>query len=582
MHTRRNKLGHLAGTLVLAVGLAGVGSARAAQAPADAGNATNLPAKQATLHKQEKKKAKAKAQSKTQPAAAKEISQLKQQVATQQKQIEELLHAVSQLQAQTAASQKTAHTVSAVRPAPQYPSDGQVASLSPILPATPEAAQGGSASKVSPVILPTASSAPRAVPAGKSEDKKLGPLAFEKIKLGVTFFGDYGLYTNTGFGPQFLTQINQPGPGNGDFNSFDVTRAYLNFFYTPIDAVTLRITPNIYRQIATGVGGQANGNGASFGASANGNLAFRLKYAYIDFNHPFKHSKAFGKDKITIGQTTNPWIDWEEGLYSYRYVNLVPWNYISLSSTYGGIKIHGPIMINGKEYLDYDLGAFNTQSFHSLELTDKKQVMGRLTWYPMGTTKDRTGFAITVFEDYGSNGKLPDTHSTPDYRFATVGSYQTHDKGYLIAGEFDLGRNVFSTGNLFSGVGPVAGGPYDSLNTLSAAILAGDRTKQRGYAVFGHARLGGSSSPWALFGMYQFWQPNTNVSNDPLDFERIVGGISYRFNKHLDFAVDSQNLIYTKSQFTFPAGVLSGVTTAIPNAVPDSTNAIFFNMQFNY
>jgi len=426
----------------------------------------------------------------------------------------------------------------------------------------------------------------------KAEDS-LSDLAHGKVKIGATFYGDFAFYNDTGFGPQFLTQSNQPGPGNAHFNSFDVTRTYLNFFYTPNDMVTLRITPNIYRQVDVS-SSQSLGKGAAIGSSSNGNLGFRLKYAYLDFNKLFSSSDTFKKDKLTVGQTTNPLVDWQEGLYGYRFVNLTPWNYLSLSSTYTGVTLHGPIEMNGREYLDYHIGVFNTASFHSIEENDKKQAMARLTWYPFGTTEDRTGFGLTGFYDFGYNTQTPDTKSTPLYRVAIIGAYQSHDKGYELAGEFDMGRNAFSTGNLFSGSGPADHfglGPtvYAPFNSLANALLGGDRTRQRGYDVFGHARLGHSN--FALFGMYEYFQPNTTITvTNPLDFERTVGGLSYTYNKHFEFALDDQNLTYAHSQFTMTAAQLATFSSSlaaanpngIPNAVPTSTNAIMLNLLFNY
>ncbi len=35
-----------------------------------------------------------------------------------------------------------------------------------------------------------------------------------KFSLGTLWYFDYAMYTHPSFGPQFLTQINQPGPGN--------------------------------------------------------------------------------------------------------------------------------------------------------------------------------------------------------------------------------------------------------------------------------------------------------------------------------------------------------------------------------
>jgi hypothetical protein len=424
-----------------------------------------------------------------------------------------------------------------------------------------------------------------AAPAPEPKDKGLFG---GKIKLGVTFFGDYAFYAQTGFGPQFLTQINQPGPRNDTFNSFDVTRTYLNFFYMPNDRITLRVTPNIYRQVGR-VSGDTFGKVSGIGPSVDGNLTFRLKYAYLDFNKVFAGSDAFGKDKLTIGQETNPLIDWEEGLYGYRFVSLVPWNYLSLSSTYVGASLRGPIEFGGKQYLDYDFGVFNNNSFHSIEQSEKKQVMARLSYYPFGTSGKYQGLGLTAFVDYGFKSVAPDTGtSTPIYRIAALAHYTGSSNAYGLAFEFDYGRNAFGSGNLFSGSGPLdqfglGTTQYAGFDAMAKALLDNDRTKQLGLDVFGHARLG--SSPFTVFGLFQYFQPNTNVDTDPLDFQRIVGGISYRYNKNVRFALDSQNLIFYHSQFTFPGSELARFkpgATSVPNAVPNDTNALFFNVEFNY
>ncbi len=445
-----------------------------------------------------------------------------------------------------------------------------------------------------------AAAATTTVPAAPAKDAeptvhdKLSDLAYGKIKLGAVFYGDYAYYTKTGFGPQFLTQLNQDGPGNSGFNSFDVTRTYINLFYTPNDAVTLRLTPNIYRQVdvSSAVG---NGKNSGIASSSNGNLGFRLKYAYVDFNSLFKSSSVFKKDKLTIGQTTNPLVDWEEGLNARRYVYLVPWNYLSLSSTYTGVTLHGPIEFNGKEYLDYHIGVFNTASFHAIETSEKKQAMARLTWYPFGTTTDRTGLGVTGFENYGYNTKSPDTASTLLNRIAVLLHYQSPSKAYLIAGEYDLGRNAFSTGNFFSGAGPADAlglattpTPYAKFSSLTSALLGGNDTRQEGYAVFAHARLG--HTPFTLFGLYQYFQPNTRISGtSPLDFQRIVAGISYKYNDHFELAIDGQNLNYLHKQSTMTPAQIAPFSPSLAAANPGGiqniltdTNVIFLNLQFSY
>ena len=406
----------------------------------------------------------------------------------------------------------------------------------------------------------------------QSGDQKLGPIALQDFKIGATFYGSFSHYTDTGFGPAFQdTPTTQLGPGNSGLNAFEVNRAYINLFYTPNAHVTLRITPDIYRQIDNTDGAIAAGNGAQTNATENGSYTFRLKYAYVDFQKIFGEG-AFKNDKVTFGQTQNPLVDWEEGLSGYRYAYLVPWNFLSLSSTYSGARLHGPIEVNGKEYLDYDLGVFNTASFHAIETNDKKQAMVRLTWYPLGSTTDRIGFGLTFFEDYGYNTKFPSQISTPLNRLAVLGHFQTHDKKYEIVGEYDLGRNALSTGNLFSGVAPVAGGPFflgggsNDVGTVSAAVLAGTATRQQGFAFFGHAGIG--HSPFSLWGFYQYFQPNTKFpGKDPIDFSRTVGGLSYHFDKYFDVAFGDQNFNWVHPQ---------GMTGA------QNTNGIVIWTQFNY
>jgi hypothetical protein len=51
----------------------------------------------------------------------------------------------------------------------------------------------------------------------------------DKIRIGTLLYGDYRFYTNTGFQPQELTQLTNPGPGNNKYNSFDITRTISTF-----------------------------------------------------------------------------------------------------------------------------------------------------------------------------------------------------------------------------------------------------------------------------------------------------------------------------------------------------------------
>jgi len=432
-------------------------------------------------------------------------------------------------------------------------------------------------------------------PANQERKSDSIELANGKVRIGTLLYADYAYYTKTGFGPQFLTQINQPGPGNNSYNTFEISRAYINLFYSPNDAVTFRLTPNIYRQIGAAPASKF-GKVSAIGANTDGELAFRLKYAYVDFNKLFAGSEAFKKDKLTVGQQQNPFVDWEENLYGYRWTSLVPWNYLSLSSAQTGIKLQGPIEFNGKQYLDYSIGVFTNASFRQLEQSEKKQAMVRLTVYPLGAKSNYDGLGFTGFYDYGYTNVAPDTGTSfPLYRVAALAHYTWKKNAYGIAGEFDQGRNTFTAGNFFSGSGPqeefkvaTTPTPFATFDALVQALQNGNGTKQRGYAGFAHAQVPGT--PFTLFAMYHYFLPNTQVDKNPLDFHRIVGGISYKVNDRLKFALTSQNLIFRHSQFTFPAPELANFSPSlaaanpngIPNAVPNRVQAIFANMELNF
>ena len=426
--------------------------------------------------------------------------------------------------------------------------------------------------------------------AGKSDSIEL---AHGKVRIGTLLYGDYAYYAQTAFGPQFTSQVNQPGPNNNGYNTFEATRAYTNLFYSPTDAITFRLTPDLYRQIGAAPATKI-GRVSAIGPNTDQGLPFRLKYAYIDFNTLLAATDAFRKDKLTIGQQSDPIIEWEERLYGYRFVNIVPWDYLGYSSSWAGVAVHGPIEFNNKLYLDYSIGVYNNASYRQLEQSEKKQVAARLTFYPSGAKSEYDGLGFTAFYDFGYRNDTPDSGiNIPLYRISTLAHYTWKKNAYALAGEFEAGRNAFTSGNFFSGSAPLdefglGTTQYAGFDALVQALQNTNGAKQRGYAAFGHAQV--PRSPFALFAMYQCFLPNTTVVKNPLDFERIVGGIGYKVSDRLRFALSSQNLIFRHSQFTFPATELQTISPSvaaaypdgITNAVPNPYEAIFFSTEFTF
>jgi hypothetical protein len=464
----------------------------------------------------------------------------------------------------------------------------------------------------------------------------------DKFRLGAVFYGDYRFYTNTGFQPQEMTQLTNPGPGNNNYNSFDITRTYLNFFFFPTKDWTLRITPNMYKTI-----GSSNikvGQTTGFGSNLDGNLGVRIKYASLAYSGLWDHVPMLKGGTVSLGEIPNPLVDWEEQLYGFRFVNLTPWNWLSLSSTQVGVSMQGPVKFNDRMYLDYDIGAFDNASFHAFEQTDTKQFMVRGTVYPFGANWRYDGLGITGFYNYGYGNTAPDTADLPTalkggdahiQRIAALLHYTAYNWG--VAGEYDAGRNAFQASNLWSGSGPadafgfptgkaitsgtfagnscgdgkttitVNGRPtvvnpcYGVLNTYGpqsaaqTAILNNGQADQQGFDFFGHFHI--PETPVTLFGMFQWLQPNTNFVSNPLDFYRWVFGLSYQYNEYLRFAIDSQNISYYHSQQSIPisvlkpfgyspGGTLNGQTLprtgSIPDMVQRDTHSIFANVEFSY
>ena len=435
-----------------------------------------------------------------------------------------------------------------------------------------------------------------------------------KFRLGALAYLDYSLYTHAGFGPQFLENMNPPGVGNNGFNSFDISRVYLNTYFTPTDDLIFRFTPEIYRAnganqtgttCATATGGTCSfndkfGTNSAVGSNLDGDLNVRLKYAYLQSSGLFKSVPLLKGDTITLGAQQNPLLGWEEDFTQYRFVYLSPWNYLGLSSSQIGLQMAGPVNFGSSEktYLDYAAGVYDNGNFRTQEQTNTKQMMGRLTAYPFGSSFKYQGLGITGFWNYGWGNTTPDNQGGTEVlkgnraqfqRIAGILTYAAEE--WNILGEVDWGKNAFQLGNLFSGSGPadafgtptgtavttvgkglaatsatttygnacgkaVPGtsspcynvfGTFGPQTAVYQADLNNGRTYEFGFDILGHYHIPGTKL--TAFGMFQWFLPNVNVNPDPLDFQRFVAGLSYQYNEYVRFALDSQNLLFYHNQF---------------------------------
>src|SRR5271163_2848053 len=158
-----------------------------------------------------------------------------------------------------------------------------------------------------------------------------------RYRVGTVVFGGYKLYTHTGFGPQQYDNNQWPGPGNNLYNSFDIDRAYLNFYFFPTPDWTLRLTPDVYKSYGTATP-TSNSHNSSVSSNLAGDLNYRIKFASIQYNKALDWlSDATEGNVLQIGAIPNPMIPWEEHLSTFRYVTASPWNYLGLSSAQFGL-----------------------------------------------------------------------------------------------------------------------------------------------------------------------------------------------------------------------------------------------------
>ena len=248
-----------------------------------------------------------------------------------------------------------------------------------------------------------------------------------KLRIGAVAYLDYSAYPHTGFGPQQLENINPPGPGNNGFNSFDISRIYTNIYYTPTNELVFRFTPEIYRANGTATADKT-GKSSGFGSNLDGDLNVRLKYAYLQYKGLFDNVDILKGGNTTLGAQPNPFIPWEEDMYQYRFVNLVPWGYMGFSSSEIGLQQDGPIKPFGAEstYAEYGFGVYDEGNFHSQNQSNWPQMMGRLTAYPFGANWRYQGLGMTGFWNYGWGNSAADSEAPTTPLKVNTASFRTH------------------------------------------------------------------------------------------------------------------------------------------------------------
>jgi hypothetical protein len=189
------------------------------------------------------------------------------------------------------------------------------------------------------------------------------------IRVGMTLFPLYTFQTDPKIADADGNSVNR--------NGFDVARSYINITGNISHIVAFRVTPDITRQ--SGLLTLAPGSTVS-----SDSLVFRIKYAYAQFNLDDWMARG---SWVRLGIQQTPWVDFEEGIYRYRFQGTVFAERIPLltpmTSSDAGVSFHYNLPSN---YGDFHVGVFNGENYQRVETNDQKALEFRGTVRPFATS----------------------------------------------------------------------------------------------------------------------------------------------------------------------------------------------------
>jgi hypothetical protein len=299
------------------------------------------------------------------------------------------------------------------------------------------------------------------------------------IRVGMTLYPTYTFQTD----PKATD-----ADGNAiSKNAFDVARSYINITGNLSHIVAFRITPDITRQ--SGLVSLGAGSSVS-----NDSLVFRIKYAYGQFNLDDWMTRG-SWTRLGIQQT--PWVDFEEGIYRYRFQGQVFAERIPLptamASSDAGVSFHYNLPSN---YGDFHVGVYNGENYQKVEVNNQKALEFRGTVRPFATgmpaLRGLRAHLVYYNDHYAGN----------DERRRVMGNV-TFEHKFLNAG-------------------------FDYLSTKDQTLATATDVSSKGYSIWATPRLPfESGASWEALLRYDHWTPNTAL--DSQKQKRIIGGVAYWF-----------------------------------------------------
>jgi hypothetical protein len=281
------------------------------------------------------------------------------------------------------------------------------------------------------------------------------------IKVGATIYADYTF--------QQSPEVTDSDGNSVHFNQFNIGRSYINVTGNISHLVAFRITPDIVRSDTAG--------------ALNGNLVFRIKYAFMQFNLDDWMPKGTWA-RLGIQQT--PWLDFEEGIYRYRFqgnVFVEREGFLSSSDAGASLRLAAP-----SNYAEVHVGVYNGENYNRTEVNNKKafEVRGSVRPFAGGAPVLR-GLRAHVFYD-------ADAYVQDADRRRVIGSV-TFEHTYLNAG-------------------------LDYLDATDRTSVLEPELNAKGYSVWATPK---TPAGWEALVRYDHLQPNDRLSGQTRT-RTIVGG----------------------------------------------------------
>ena len=340
------------------------------------------------------------------------------------------------------------------------------------------------------------------------------------IKVGVTLFPSITYQSNPTITDADGNLVNR--------SAFDVGRAYINITGNISHLIAFRLTPDITRES----GLLALGAGSSVSSDS---LVFRIKYAYAQLNLDDWMTKGSWA-RLGIQQT--PWVDFEEGIYRYRFQGTVFAERIPLptamTSSDAGVSFHYNLPAN---YGDVHVGVYNGENYQKVEVNDQKALEFRGTVRPFATLAPvlRGIRAHLVYYN--------DHYAGSDARMRVMGNL-TYEHHYVNAG-------------------------FDYLSARDRTLATATDARSNGYSVWATPKAPmANGSSWEGLVRYDRFTPNTATTRAPSSTAS-APGVTVLADQHQNRAIvgvaywfPHQGTVSTAILFDYDAQKFDSITTA--------------------